>query len=469
MNTYHALWLSVLLPSFIFISSGCDNPNHQGRRSRSGVAVRQVDSAKSLKDITLTDQERAKNQQKLNRLLDTAKSKQDTEPASTATNEDNPIPEPTDNSANGSGVTPSDLEAVESPAVEGWPVFRGNAHSTGIAKGELPEKLEVVWKHEVPQGAFEGSACIVPLPGKPETKVAYIGDLDGQFFAFDLATGEEIWTTKLTEIGFKTGAAYRDGRLFIGDMDGFFYCLDAKTGNREWKFTTNGEINSSANFYHNLVIFGSQDAFLYALDAKSGEKKWDLETADQVRCGITIAGNKAFVAGCDGGLHLINLDTAKEESSVDIASPTGVTPAVLGNMVYAGSEQSGFLAINWKTSKLEWNFDTDGAPVRSSASVTKDRVVFAAQNRTVFCVDPINGKQLWAQTLKSKVETSPLVIGNRVFIGSNSGQFCELNLIDGSIVWQKQLEGGILGSPAIAYGKLVIATDRGLVYCFGKK
>ena len=36
-------------------------------------------------------------------------------------------------------------------------------------------------------------------------------------------------------------------------------------------------------------------------------------------------------------------------------------------------------------------------------------------------------------------------------------------------VWQFQGSGGFTGSPAVADGKLVIASDRGVVYCFGSK
>ena len=34
----------------------------------------------------------------------------------------------------------------------GWPVFRGNAQSSGVATTNLPTKLDVVWEFKVPQG-----------------------------------------------------------------------------------------------------------------------------------------------------------------------------------------------------------------------------------------------------------------------------------------------------------------------------
>ena len=45
----------------------------------------------------------------------------------------------------------------------------------------------------------------------------------------------------------------------------------------------------------------------------------------------------------------------------------------------------------------------------------------------------------------------------------------DLGLKDYKQTWEYQATGGFTGSPAVADGKLVIATDRGAVYCFGAK
>src|SRR5688500_4285130 len=59
---------------------------------------------------------------------------------------------------------------------ENWPLFRADAQGTGVARSELPAKLELLWKYTVDNGAFESTAAIVD-------GVAYIGDLDGKLYA----------------------------------------------------------------------------------------------------------------------------------------------------------------------------------------------------------------------------------------------------------------------------------------------
>lgn len=353
---------------------------------------------------------------------------------------------------------------------ESWTVFRGNAQSTGVATSTLPapEQLKVLWEFKVPNGAFEGTAAITREQKDASKTTVYIGDLDGSLFALDLRDGTKKWEHKV-EIGFVTAPAVRNGNVFIGDLDGYFYCV-GENGEPKWKFETQSEINSSANFYNELVLVGSQDSRLYAL-SEAGEKIWAHETQDQIRCSATIVDDRAFVAGCDGFLHIINLKTGKESGTVDMGSPTGVTPAVLGKNVYFGTEQGGFFAADWKTAKKRWVYeDPDGvASIRSCAAVKEGHVIFGSKSRKVISLNPKTGEENWATSVKSAIESSPVIVGELVYVAATDGRIYALNLEDGEIVWEKQFNGGFIGSPAVAFGRLVIASDRGVVYCLGKE
>ena len=370
----------------------------------------------------------------------------------------------------------------------GWHVFRGNSRSSGVANSQLPEDLEVLWEYKVPgsNGAFEGTA-VIAKHSKTGEPIAYIGDLDGTLYAFDLESGDLKWKTQPEVMldppedqpdkkprdhkafSFTASPAYHEGRIFIGDIDGVFYCFD-ESGELQWFFEAQSEISSSANFYDGDVLFGSQDANLYLLDTQTGEKKWALETPDQIRCSVTVAQDRAFVAGCDGFFHIVDLETGTEAGKVDIKSPTQSTPAVMKELVFFGTEQDEFIAVDWKTAEGKWSFsDENGpAPVRGCAAVTPGHVVFGARNRFVYSVDPESGEKNWGVELKAKVDGSPVIVGQRVYVGSTDGRFYVLSLKNGNKIWEKQFKGGFVSSPAVASGKLVIATDRGVVYCLGK-
>lgn len=382
---------------------------------------------------------------------------------------------------------PTAKKTSKQQAKNSWPVFRGDAGSSGLSHSKLPEKLAVLWEYKIPggKGAFEGTP-VIALHSKTKKPTAYIGDLDGKLFALDLETGDVNWAKQLTvkrkprkegeegkdhtSFSFSSSPAYRDGRIFIGDIDGVFYCV-SEDGDQLWHFEAEAEISSSPNFYKGNVLFGSQDSKLYLLNSKTGEQIFAHETPDQIRCSITVAEDRAFVAGCDGYFHIIDFKTGKEAGKVDIKSPTQSTPAMLGDYVYFGTEQDAFMALNWKTAEGAWAFsDPEGqTSVRGCAAVTKGHVVFGARNTQVYSLNPETGDQNWTTVLDAKVDSSPVIVGDKVYVGSTDGRFYILSLKKGEKLWEKQFKGSLIGSPAVAFERLVIATDRGVVYCLGKK
>ena len=84
-------------------------------------------------------------------------------------------------------------------------------------------------------------------------------------------------------------------------------------------------------------------------------------------------------------------------------------------------------------------------------------------------MDPDNGKQLWQFTTRGRVDSSPVIIGNRVYVGGSDGRIYGLDLKSGKPTWEYETGDGFVGSAAIAAGRLVIASDEGTVYCFGEK
>jgi len=357
----------------------------------------------------------------------------------------------------------SEAPQAAAPGGEAWPLFRGDSRASGLAHSFLPEKPDLLWTFSAKKGGFEASAAIAD-------GVVYIGSVNGKFYAVDLNTGRALWDFS-TELGFTASAAVRGGRVFVGDSDGRFHCLDAKTGKPLWHYDTDGEINSSANLYGERVLVGSQDSNLYCFDAASGKLVWKYESTNQIRCFPTIVGDRTLVAGCDGRLHVIELAQGKETADVDLEGPTGSTPAALDALLFVGTEGNTFFAVDWQQAKVVWKYANDerGAPFRSSAAVSPGLVVVGSQDKLVHAFEPKTGRPLWTFTTRSRVDGSPVIVGDRVFVGSADGRIYALGAKTGKERWRFEAGGSVLASPAVAAGRLVIGTDAGDLYCFGKK
>ncbi len=361
-------------------------------------------------------------------------------------------------------LTPA-AESTEAPAQSGrdWPLVRGDALATGVAQTTLPDSPGLLWKFAIPKGRFTTTPIIVH-------GVIYLGELDGPFRAIDLANGHELWNFP-SQVGFTATAAMRDGRLYVGDSDGIFHCLDAKDGKQLWKFESKAEIDSSANFYHDCVLFGSQDSTLYCLRADTGQLVWKHAIADQIRCSPTVVEDRAFIAGCDARLHIIDLHNGQETGFVDIDAPTGSTPAVRGDIVYFGTEGGTFYAVDWKQAKEVWKFQdlAHTEPFRSSAALVPEAVIFGSNDKRVRALDPATKKTLWTFVARGRIEGSPVVVGSRVYFGATDGRLYGLDRATGKKQWEYEAGGEFIGSAAVAAQRLVIASDAGIVYCFGAK
>ena len=70
-------------------------------------------------------------------------------------------------------------------------------------------------------------------------------------------------------------------------------------------------------------------------------------------------------------------------------------------------------------------------PFYSSAAVATDRIVVGGRDRIVHCLARSTGKALWTFATRARVDSSPLVVDGRVFVGSSDGNLYELDLATG--------------------------------------
>ena len=77
------------------------------------------------------------------------------------------------------------------------------------------------------------------------------------------------------------------------------------------------------------------------------------------------------------------------------------------------------------------------------------------------------GAAAWTFATRGRVDSSPVVTGGRVYVGSSDGHLYVLDLASGRKLWEFDAGAGITTSPAVAAGRLVIGSRDGRVYVFG--
>ncbi|MFQ3594249.1 MAG: PQQ-binding-like beta-propeller repeat protein [Gemmataceae bacterium] len=348
-------------------------------------------------------------------------------------------------------LTPVSLQAD-------WTVFRGQATQIGLAKGKLPERLDILWRFTVEEG-FENGLAVMD-------DTVYAPCLDEHLYALEATTGKLRWKTKGGS--FKAPPAVQADRIVVGDIDGNIFAFSRGTGKQLWKFEARGEAGG-ANFDGEDVLVPSHDEHLYKI-SKEGKLLWKFKTEGAIYGSVSVAAGKTFLVGCDSKLHVIDTQTGKADRSVDLEAQTAGTAAVSADVIYIGTMGNEVKAIDWKKGEVVWTYKprrSDG--FYSSPAVNSSYVVIGSRDKRLHCLNRKTGVAEWTFLTGNKVDSSPVIVGDRVVFGSMDEHLYVLELQTGKEVQKIALDGPISASPAVVGSKVYIGTQKGSVYCLGAK
>jgi len=342
-----------------------------------------------------------------------------------------------------------------------WPVFRGNPQMTGTSTAKLPDQLRLLWTFRC-SDAVEGAPAIVG-------NRVFVAAMDGHLYCLDRDSGKEIWRTRLGPM--KASPAHAQGRVYIGNVDGKVYAIDADSGKKLWSFETGGEITSGANFYKDRLLIGSHDSTLYCL-SHDGKKLWEYKIDGPINGSPAVVEDRTFVAGCDSVLHAVDARTGKVIRTVELHGQAGATAAIHGDLAVVGTMANQVVAIDWRNGQKLWSFEARRRqlPFYASAAVDDERVVVGSRDKKIYALNPKNGEEVWSFVTAGQVDASPIICSNRIYAGclSRDGDFYVLDRTTGRQLQHLELESAVTGSPAVVDDRLIVGTEKGVVFCFGR-
>ncbi len=154
-------------------------------------------------------------------------------------------------------------------------------------------QLGVAWYADMPDARGQEATPIV-IDGK-----LFVTGPWSKVFAFDAATGKQLWTydpkvdpqkgvQACCDVVNRGVAAWK-GRLYLGTLDGRLIALDAATGKEDWSVQTTDKakpytITGAPRVVKDMVLIGNGGAefgvrgYVTAYDAATGAKKWRFYT-----------------------------------------------------------------------------------------------------------------------------------------------------------------------------------------------
>lgn len=335
-----------------------------------------------------------------------------------------------------------------------WTHRLGNA-STRIAHPALGGTLQPVWS--VPIGQGDGRRH--RITAEPVSAGGLIYTLDSRALVTAVTTtGEVAWSRNLVPAFARNADAASGGGLAIAG--GRLYVASA---------------------------FG----MLYALDLRSGAEIWQKRFDAPLKAAPTVVGGELYVVAADSSAWKLDAATGKTDWQISgTPSPAsmvgGAAPAVAGDMVLLPTPAGELIAANRATGQVMWKRGVSGTRVgvayASVSDVTGDPVVqgdtiyVGNQSGRVMAMNRRDGAIIWTAQEAAYGPVWP--VGGSVFLMSDRNQLIRLSAANGELIWAQELplftqarerrRAEIFPhyGPVLAGGRLIVGSGDGVLRSF---
>jgi outer membrane protein assembly factor BamB len=145
-------------------------------------------------------------------------------------------------------------------------------------------------------------------------------------------------------------------------------------------------------------------------------------------------------------------------------------PAIANGVAFVVNKFGNAKAVRLSDRKILWEKVIDprdsGKPTDVTAPVYhQGKVFFAYLGGDVVAVDADTGKQVWRRNLHAHLESSPMAVGGRLYLGDDKTDVVALRTSDGATVWQFNSPAAIKASPSYHHGRLFVADYEGSMFC----
>jgi outer membrane protein assembly factor BamB len=200
---------------------------------------------------------------------------------------------------------------------------------------------------------------------------------------------------------------------------------------------------------------------------------WALNAGKLIEFQPVLAGGRLFVLKNDGRALALNADTGRIRWRKRIGGLAASAPGAAGASVYfvvnrggyggiAGSGPAKVVAMNRRTGRIRWAKRLSSAS-ESSPLIIGERVYVGSQNGTVYALSARSGRVLWGYHAGGPVKGALAYSRGRLFFGDYGGSVTALRARNGGVAWRAGGYGQIYATPAVAFGRVYIGSKSGSV------
>jgi outer membrane protein assembly factor BamB len=208
---------------------------------------------------------------------------------------------------------------------------------------------------------------------------------------------------------------------------------------------------------------------------------WHINTHALIEFPPAISGGVAYLVNKYGNVYAIRLSDKKILWRRIVrerlhGAPIDVTgPAYSDGRLFVAEIGGALIALNSKTGKVDWKRNLN-AHLESSPLIVGKTLYIGTDSSQVLAIDTANGHQIWEYKAGASIKASPSFHEGLIYVGNYQAGMLALKAKTGKLVWQTNTStqapfgrGGFYSSPAIAFGHVYAARDDGTVFAFDRK
>jgi len=119
-----------------------------------------------------------------------------------------------------------------------------------------------------------------------------------------------------------------------------------------------------------------------------------------------------------------------------------------------------------------WSYQCPSSPyaLESCPGIDVKNIYFGDPQGYFYCLDRITGKEVWKKKISEKIiNSSPLVIRDKVFVGCFDYNFYALDKATGKVLDKFVTHGSIYGSPIVIGDEIIVPDYDSNVYILRSK
>jgi outer membrane protein assembly factor BamB len=236
---------------------------------------------------------------------------------------------------------------------------------------------------------------------------------------------------------------------------------------------------------HDRLFIGSSDRIMWAFEAHTGRALWKRDFGEGIDAEPTLdpVRDELYVATAGGQVYALGASDGEIRFKVDLGASVSKPGVLSDDALYLVTDGDGVLALSRKDGSTLWRYQRDsraGLKVTGHAGllVSDQRVITGFNDGIVVALAKGDGHALWIvdttldleDTAQAElgfvdVDTTPVQVGETVYVASFLAGLYGLSVQDGSPVFRRAELTGVTGLAGDERTLTLISAERG-VTCY---